>query len=100
MIADLQSQLRFVQAIQSVDTTGVKPLQSIRDETKEAEAEREITLATLKGEFDKEQVVGIRGRIKRGEDAPDPVNEVKGWDPLAQASRKVGRYFVVDTAKD
>lgn len=102
MIADLQSQLKFVQAIQSVDTTGVEPLQSIRDETKEAELENEITVATLQHEFDKEEVVGKRGRIRRRKDAPRPekVEEVKGWDPLAQAPRKVGRFFVVDTAKD
>ncbi len=102
MIADLQSQLKFVQAIQSVDTTGVEPLQSIRDETKEAKLENEITLATLQAEFDKEEVVGMRGRIRRREDVPDleRVEEVKDWDPLEQASKKVGRFFVVDTAKD
>jgi len=25
---------------------------------------------------------------------------VENWDPLEQASRKLGRFFVVDTAKD
>ena len=101
MIADLQSQLQFVQAIQSVDTAGVEPLQSIRDETKDAEREQEVTVATLQGEFDKEEVVGKRGRIRRKKGLPPPTKEeVPGWDPLAQAPRKMGRYFVVDTAKD
>lgn len=102
MIADLQSQLKFVQAIQSVDTTGVEPLQSIRDETKRAEKESEITLATLQAEFEKEEVVGMRGRIRRKKNVPNPESKegVKDWDPLEQASKKVGRFFVVDAAKD
>ncbi len=101
LITDLQSQLKFVQAIQSVDTSGVEPLQSIRDETKEAEQEQEIMVATMQEEFDKEEVVGRRGRIRRREDAPNPVKEsMEGWDPLAQAPKKMGRFFVVDTAKD
>lgn len=102
MIADLQSQLKFVQAIQSVDTTGVEPLRSIRDETKEAETENEITLATLQAEFAKEEVVGMRGRIRRRKNLPalEKKEEVKGWNPLEQASKKVGGFFVVDTAKD
>ena len=101
MIADLQSQLKFVQAIQLVDTTGVKPLQSIRDETEEAEREQEITVATLQGEFDKEEIIGRRGRIRRKKDLPTPTKkEVKDWDPLAEAPKTMGRFFVVDTAKD
>jgi len=102
MIADLQSQLKFVQAIQSVDTRRVEPLQSIRDETKQSEMEDEITVATLQAQFDKEEVVGMRGRIRRKKDVPEPQKkeEVENWDPLEQASRKLGRFFVVDTAKD
>lgn len=101
MIADLQSQLKFVQAIQSVDTTGVEPLQSIRDETKEAAMRDEITVATLQEEFDKEEVVGRRGRIRRRKDAEKVKgDEVRAWDPLGQAPRRAGSFFVVDTAKD
>lgn len=102
MIADLQSQLKFVQAIQSVDTTGVEPLQSIRDETKEAEIENEITVATLQDQFDKEEVVGMRGRIRRKKRVRDSPRkrEVGDWDPLEQAPKKLGRFFVVNTAKD
>ena len=102
MINDLRSQLKFVQAIQHVDTEGVEPLQCIRDETREAEMENEITVAIMKDEFDKEEVVGKRGRIRRKKDVERAaLKDVgKDWDPLAQAPKKLGRYFVVDTAKD
>lgn len=102
MIKDLQSQLKFVQAIQQVDTEGVEPLQSIRDETKEAEMENEITVKTLQEAFDKEEVVGRRGRIRRRTDVPAAATDerMKDWDPLSQAPKKLGRLFVVDTAKD
>ena len=102
MIKDLQSQLKFVRAIQEVDTEGVEPLQSIRDETKAAEKEKEITVATLQKEFDKEEVVGKRGRIRRRTNVPDAARDeqVTDWDPISQAPRKLGRFIVVDTAKD
>ena len=101
MIKDLHSQLKFVQAIQSVDTTDVEPLQSIRDEREDAEAKREITVTTLQKELEKEEVVGRRGRIRRKKDLPIPEEEkVDGWDPLAQAPRTLGKFIVVDTAKD
>ena len=102
MIKDLQSQLKFVRAIQEVDTEGVEPLQSIRDETKDPERENEITVNTLREEFDKEEVVGKRGRIRRRMNVPDAVRDeqVNDWDPLSQAPKKLGRFIVVDTAKD
>ncbi|KAL2046925.1 hypothetical protein N7G274_000943 [Stereocaulon virgatum] len=102
MIKDLKSQLKFVQAIQQVDTEDVEPLQSIRDETKEAEMENEITVRTLQKDIDKEEVVGRRGRIRRRTDVPAAATDkrMKDWDPLAQAPKKLGRLFVVDTAKD
>lgn len=100
MIEDLQSQLHFVQAIQKVDTDGVKPLQSIRDETKKSERENMITLESLQAELDKEVVVGKRGRIKKKEGVVADSNDVENWDPLAQAPKKMGRYFVVETDRD
>lgn len=101
MIADLQAQLKFVQAIQQVDTEGVEPLQSIRDETCEGEAAAEIGLAEMKGELEKEMVVGMTGRIVRKKVVREKELEEGGkWDPLEQAPRKLGRFFVVDTAKD
>ena len=106
MKADLQSQLQFVRAIQEVDTEGVEPLVALRDETEEAEKEGTIGLEEMRGELEKEEVVGMRGRIVRRK-----VKEVRGegngakeeggnLDLLAQAPRRLGRYVVVDTAKD
>ena len=102
MIKDLQSQLKFVRAIQEVDTEGVEPLQSIRDETRDAESENEITVTTLQEEFNKEEVVGRRGRIRRRINVPNAARDEQAndWDPLLQAPKKLGRYIVVDTAKD
>ena len=100
MIKDLQSQLQFVRAIQKVNTHGVKPLQSIRDETKRAEKENTITFESLKDEFDKEIVVGRRGRITKAETPPCDTENIENWDPLSQAPKKLGRYFVVEIDKD
>lgn len=104
MMTDLKSQLRFVQAVQKVDTEGVEPLQSIRDETRQGERESMITVESLKAEFDKEVIVGKRGRIVRTKVVPQVNEECRGgsqdWDVLAQASKKLGRYFVVETDKD
>ena len=106
MIADLQSQLQFVRAIQEVDTEGVEPLVALRDETEEGEKEGTIGLEEMRGELEKEEVVGMRGRIVRRK-AKDMRGEGKGsreeggnLDLLAQAPRRLGRYVVVDTAKD
>ncbi|MCJ1231703.1 hypothetical protein MMC12_008382 [Toensbergia leucococca] len=100
MIKNLESQLQFVKAIQQVNTEGVKPLHSIRDESEEAEKENEIGLETLREEFEKEVVVGRRGRIRKKKDLPVDTTGVEGWDALAQAPKKLGRYFVVNTEKD
>lgn len=100
MIKDLQSQLQFVKVIQSVNTDGLEPLQSIRDETKRAERENMITVQSLKDEFDKEVVVGRRGRITKTQVPPCDAEGIEDWDPLGQAPKKLGRYFVVETDKD
>src|SRR5579871_3348118 len=46
MLNTLAAQLNFVRQIQAVDTRGVEPLRAIRDETAEADADREIGLET------------------------------------------------------
>ena len=97
MIQTLESQLHFVQAIQSVDTTGVEPLQSIRDETKEAEKENLITLESMRPELEKEEVVGHSRRIRRKKDLPVTTKGNEDWDPLARAPKTLGRYIVVET---
>jgi Asp-tRNA(Asn)/Glu-tRNA(Gln) amidotransferase C subunit len=99
MTKTLESQLHFVRAIQNVDTTGVKPLQSIRDETEAGVKESTVSLASLKLELDKEEVVGHSRRIRRRRDAPAPLPEERDWDPVALASKKIGRYIVVETGK-
>ncbi|KAL9640361.1 MAG: hypothetical protein Q9204_000752 [Flavoplaca sp. TL-2023a] len=101
MKKDLQSQLTFVKAIQEIDIPdSVKPLQSIRDETEEAMKEQEITVESLANEFAKEDVVGIRGRIRRKEGTKAVKGKYERWDPLALAPRTIGRYVAVNTAKD
>ena len=100
MIQTLESQLHFVQATQSVDTEGVRPLQSIRDETKEAEIESEIGIESLREEFDKEEFVGPSRRIKKKlTDLPLDSKATENWDPLARVTKKVGRYIMVETGK-
>lgn len=98
MIDTLESQLHFVQAIQSVDTTGIEPLQSIRDESAEAEVENEINLNTLKEELEKECTGGFARRITRKSGIVD-TSEVETGDPLGQAPKKIGRFIAVDTKR-
>ena len=99
MIQTLESQLHFVQAIQTVDTTGIEPLQSIRDETEEAENENLITLETLRPDLEKEEVVGHSRRIRRKKDLPVDTKGNEDWDPLARAPKTLGRYIVVEARK-
>ena len=98
MIQTLESQLHFVQAIQKVDTTGVEPLRSIRDETLEAEVENEITLKSMKEEFEKEETAGFSRRIQRKKSVPGSQDQ-ETWDPLKLAPNVKGRYIVVDNKK-
>ena len=116
MIADLESQLQFVRTIQKVDTEGVEPLKAIRDETMEAERQGEIGLEELKEDFETEEVVGRRGRIRNknvgnkskvtSKNAElesgkwDANTGPEGWDLLKQAPKKMGRFVVVETVKD
>ncbi|MCJ1416616.1 hypothetical protein MMC32_002954 [Xylographa parallela] len=100
MIKTLESQLHFVRAIQSVDTAGLQPLESIRDETELAAKENEVTVESLQVHLDKEEVVGRSRRIKRRKDLATGKQEETDFDPLAQASKTIGRYIVVETSKD
>ena len=95
----LVSQLGFVQAIQKVDTAGVQPLQSIRDETTQAKMESEINLHSLEEEFHKEEIVGTSRRIRRRKTIPVENSGVKNWDALVHVSEKTGRYIRVETGK-
>ncbi|KAK5005913.1 hypothetical protein LTR39_005801, partial [Cryomyces antarcticus] len=97
MLKTLGSQLRFVEEIQQIDTTGVEPLRSLRDETPEAQEEAEIGLAGLKDALAQEESLGKHHRKTRRKTTP-PVDakDAEDWDVLGSAQRKVGRYFVVE----
>ncbi|KAI9724218.1 MAG: hypothetical protein M1828_003963 [Chrysothrix sp. TS-e1954] len=97
MLKDLRAQLHFVKEIQKVDTTGVQPLRSLRDETAAAEEENEISMETLKDAIANEEVVGkYHKRIRRKQVKSQGPNEAEDWDVLGQAPKKVGRFFVVE----
>lgn len=98
MMRDLRSQLHFVKAIQQVDTTGVEPLRTIRDERSEAEKENEVTLESMRAALANEEVVGkFHMRIRRRHIANEETTKAEEWDVLGQAPKKVGRYFVVES---
>ena len=100
MIETLQAQLHFVRAIQSVDTTGVKPLCAIRDESREGRKASEHTLESMQEELEKEEVVGFARRIRRKADVPlEETIEADSVDPLKLAPETRGRYVVVNTKK-
>ncbi|KAK3304508.1 uncharacterized protein B0T15DRAFT_494964 [Chaetomium strumarium] len=101
MLATLHAQLHFVRDIQRVNTDGVEPLSSIRDETAEGMRAATITVDTLKSALAEEEVYGRcrrpRRRRRRGDQKKEVVDGagVEDWDVLGCASEKVGRYFVV-----
>lgn len=99
MLSTLSSQLHFVKDIQNVDTSGVEPLRSLRDETVEGEKESELGLEAMKDALAKEEIRGKHHKRIRRKRAP--VENVEGeWDVMGSATQKVGRYFVVEGGKD
>ncbi|KAM0721103.1 hypothetical protein Q7P37_003389 [Cladosporium fusiforme] len=99
MLETLSSQLHFVQEIQKADTAGVKPLQSLRDETAAGERDAELGLDALKEALDAEEVRGkFHRRIRRRRDVAG-AGEKDEWNVLATAGKKTGRYFVVEGGK-
>ncbi|RAR08408.1 aspartyl glutamyl-trna(asn gln) c subunit [Stemphylium lycopersici] len=99
MLDTLAAQLHFVGKIQEVDTTGVKPLRAIRDETAAAEEEQTITLETLKDALDKETVVGRHHKRIQRDTTPVDAKDVEDWDVLGSAERKSGKYFLVESER-
>ncbi|KAI7197854.1 hypothetical protein KC363_g11 [Hortaea werneckii] len=98
MLSTLSAQLHFVKDIQAVDTTGVEPLRSLRDETAQGEAQAELGVEALKDALEKESVRGkYHKRIRRNKDVTE--KKRRDWDPLANAHKKVGRFFVVEGEK-
>ncbi|KAF2236652.1 hypothetical protein EV356DRAFT_64030 [Viridothelium virens] len=101
MLRTLDTQLHFVREIQKVDTEEIVPLRSLRDETAEARKECEIGLDDLKEVFDQEVTMGKHHlRIRRRQNFRVDTDGAEDWDVLAHAERKVGRFFIVENAKD
>ncbi|KAJ6072767.1 hypothetical protein N7467_010852 [Penicillium canescens] len=98
MLKTLESQIHFVKEIQLVDTTGVAPLPSIRDESSAAVEENTIGMERLKGALLKEQVSGRRRRIQRipGEKNVRPDGTAWDGNALGSATKTKGKYFVVE----
>ncbi|KAH7357009.1 hypothetical protein BKA65DRAFT_495945 [Rhexocercosporidium sp. MPI-PUGE-AT-0058] len=103
MLATLHSQLHFVQNIQNVDTEGVEPLQSIRDETDEGIKDITIGLEALKEALGKEDIKGRNRRPRRRRDEVVDTKGVEDWDVLKTAGEKVetpgGNFFIVRSGK-
>ncbi|KAG6008219.1 hypothetical protein E4U21_004818 [Claviceps maximensis] len=96
MIETLQSQLHFVRAVQRVNTAGVEPLRAIRDETPEAVLENTVTLEDMKSFLSDEELVGHYKRPRRIQKKIHEADEK--WNVLGTASRKAGKYFVVQSS--
>ncbi|KAK5011439.1 hypothetical protein LTR28_002906 [Elasticomyces elasticus] len=100
MLRTLRSQLHFVREIQAVDTTGVAPLRSLRDETAEGEQKNENSLAELKEALGGEDAVGKHHkRIRRRRDQDGQKTAAETWHVLGSAEKLVGKYFVVEGGK-
>lgn len=95
----MAAQLHFVGEIQRVNTTGVKPLRAIRDETKAAQQEQTIGLDTLEEALAKEKVIGKWHRRIQRDTTPVNAKEVEDWNVLGSAEKRVGRYFVVESER-
>ncbi|KAJ5688768.1 hypothetical protein N7462_003160 [Penicillium macrosclerotiorum] len=102
MLQTLESQIHFVKEIQQVDTAGVEPLRSIRDESSAAVKETTIGLKRLEDALAKEQISGRRRRVQRIECEKARFPDGLIWDSnaLGSASRTKGKYFVVETGSN
>ncbi|TAQ89165.1 hypothetical protein B7494_g2546 [Chlorociboria aeruginascens] len=104
MLETLHSQLHFVRDIQGVDTDGVEPLRSIRDETEEGIKDATIGMDDLKEAFAKEEVKGRNRRPRRKRGGEVNTDTVYNWDVFGAAGKIVemagGKYFVVKSGKE
>jgi Glu-tRNAGln amidotransferase C subunit len=104
MLKTLHSQLHFVKDIQKVDTEGIEPLQSIRDETEGGTKEITIGMEELKAAFVKEEIKGRNRRPRRRRGEAVDTKGVEDWDVLGSAREKFelagGKYFVVRSGKE
>ncbi|KAL0940950.1 DUF726 domain protein [Colletotrichum truncatum] len=100
MLRTLHSQLHFVRDVQSVDTSSVEPLRSLRDETTEGATEAMVGLQQLQEALAKEVHFGHKRRPKRQHGDKVDTKGVEDWNPLETASRAAGKYFVVQSRKE
>jgi hypothetical protein len=105
MLRTLETQLHFVRAIQAVDTMGVEPLVTIRDETEEGIQELTIGLENerIKEALGAEKKIGRMGRVRRRREGvveDRRCQEEKEWNPLEGAQGRItGGHFVVESGK-
>jgi Asp-tRNA(Asn)/Glu-tRNA(Gln) amidotransferase C subunit len=103
MLETLHSQLHFVRDIQNVDTEGVEPLQSIRDETEEGIKEITIGLKSVREALGNEDIIGRNRRPRRRRGELVDTKGVEKWDALGTAGEKVetptGGFFIVRSGK-
>lgn len=100
MLGTLRAQLHFVRDVQSVDTRGMEPLRSIRDETAAGVAESTVTLDTLREALSRETSVGYRRRPRRVKGARErEQTEEERLVEAATLDRRDKRYFVVASGK-
>ncbi|KAI5306531.1 TIM23 complex component [Ascosphaera pollenicola] len=104
LLRDLESQIRFVKEMQSVDTSdaSITPLRAIRDETASAAKENEIGLSgEITQALSRENYVGRARRIERSRPERNPLPDGKTWDgnALRYANKTAGRFFVVQGSR-
>ncbi|ESZ94786.1 hypothetical protein SBOR_4843 [Sclerotinia borealis F-4128] len=105
LLDTLHLQLHFLRDIQKVNTEGIEPLRSIRDETWQAEALESIGLETeeIKAALEKEEYEGRNKRPRRRTDGVIDTKGVEDWDVTGTATENVefggGKYFIVRSGK-
>jgi Asp-tRNA(Asn)/Glu-tRNA(Gln) amidotransferase C subunit len=105
LLDTLHTQLHFLREIQKVDTEGIEPLRSIRDETQHADSAEMIGLNTeeIKQALAKEEYKGRNKRPRRKAEIPIDTEGVEDWDVFSAAQDKIelggGKYFFVRGAK-
>lgn len=105
LLNTLHTQLHFVRAIQAVDTKGVAPLTSIRDESSSSSsssttAAAAVTLDKLKEALAGETRVGFRGRPRRvREENGRARNADEVMVEEKTRNRRERGYFVVESGK-
>lgn len=98
----LLTQLRFVQAIQRVDTSGVAPLVCLRNETDAGRRDSTIRLVDLKAALSHESYSGKCTRPRRRQNQEPP--KMVDWDVLGASSNVTEmngeKYFTVKSGAD